>query len=103
MADANMAHCKLGRRGAQALRHALSTNTVISTLNLADNGLDAQVRFLVLRVWHCFDLVTSALMFLRHQIRHHNSSIATPRIFGMSHNGMLSALPIPYHCEPARH
>jgi hypothetical protein len=44
MADANMAHCKLGRRGAQALRHALSTNTVISTLNLADNGLDAQVR-----------------------------------------------------------
>ncbi|KAL6748153.1 hypothetical protein V8C86DRAFT_2885468 [Haematococcus lacustris] len=39
--EACMAHCKLGRRGAQALRHALSTNTAITHLNLADNGLDA--------------------------------------------------------------
>lgn len=43
LADANMAHCKLGRRGAQALRHALGTNTTITSLNLEDNALDAQV------------------------------------------------------------
>ncbi len=41
--EANMAHCKLGRRGAQALRYALATNNTITSLDLSDNALDAQV------------------------------------------------------------
>jgi hypothetical protein len=40
-AESNMSHCKLGRRGAQALRHALATNTCITSLDLTDNSLDA--------------------------------------------------------------
>eukprot|EP00798_Chlamydomonas_sp_ICE-L_P005914 gene5914-33487_t len=39
MENANMAHCKLGRYGAAALRHALAANNVITALNLEDNGL----------------------------------------------------------------
>ncbi|KAF5838018.1 hypothetical protein DUNSADRAFT_3505 [Dunaliella salina] len=41
-AECDMGHCQLGRRGAQALRHALAVNTSITDLNLMDNGLDAQ-------------------------------------------------------------
>lgn len=39
-----MAHLKLGRNGAIALRHALAVNTAIVDLCLEDNGLDAHVR-----------------------------------------------------------
>ncbi len=42
-ATANMANCKLGRRGAAALGRALTANTAITELNLADNGLDSKV------------------------------------------------------------
>lgn len=41
--SSNMAHCKLGRQGAAALRHALQANTAITDLNLSDNSLDAMV------------------------------------------------------------
>jgi hypothetical protein len=40
---ANMAHCKLGRDGAEALGVALAANTLIASLDLRDNGLDAEV------------------------------------------------------------
>jgi hypothetical protein len=40
---ANMANCKLGRRGAAALGHALTANTAITELDLSDNGLDSKV------------------------------------------------------------
>ncbi|KAG2497889.1 hypothetical protein HYH03_004155 [Edaphochlamys debaryana] len=39
--DSNMSHCKLGRQGAAALRHALSANVTITHLNLQDNFMDA--------------------------------------------------------------
>jgi hypothetical protein len=39
--DANMSHCKLGRRGAKALRYALTSNTTMTSLDLTDNQLDA--------------------------------------------------------------
>lgn len=41
--NANLAHCKLGSRGGTALGRALAANTVIATLDLRDNGLDAKV------------------------------------------------------------
>ena len=41
--ESTMAHCQLGRYGAKALRHALMANTVITSLNLEDNSLDALV------------------------------------------------------------
>ncbi len=46
-ADANMSHCKLGRQGAAALRHALSANVSITHLNLLDNQLDSVVGVVV--------------------------------------------------------
>jgi len=42
LVECNLAHCKLGHRGAQALRHALLSNTCITDLNLLNNGLDSQ-------------------------------------------------------------
>lgn len=40
--EAVIAHCPLGANGAQALAHALSCNTVITSLTLRDNNLDDQ-------------------------------------------------------------
>jgi hypothetical protein len=43
--EANLAHCKLGGEGTIALARALAVNTVICSLDLTDNGVDAQVGF----------------------------------------------------------
>lgn len=40
--DANMAHCKLARRGATALGAALAVNTRVKRLNLSENMLDGK-------------------------------------------------------------
>ncbi|GAX76994.1 hypothetical protein CEUSTIGMA_g4441.t1 [Chlamydomonas eustigma] len=40
-ARANMGYCQLGRTGAKALRNALAINTMITELDLNNNGLDA--------------------------------------------------------------
>ena len=38
-----MGHCQLGRAGARALKNALIINTVITELDLKNNGLDSVV------------------------------------------------------------
>ena len=44
-----MGHCQLGRAGARALKNALIINTVITELDLKNNGLDSVVSCETLR------------------------------------------------------
>ncbi len=53
---ANLAHCRLSRKGAHALAHALACNVTIQRLTLQSNHIDGVVRVL----WHIFPCVVAA-------------------------------------------
>ncbi len=55
--EACIAHCPLGPQGAHALAHALTCNTVITSLTLRDNNLDEQVSYQALI--HTVQITTS--------------------------------------------
>ena len=42
-ANCNLAHCRLGRKGAHALAHALACNATIQHLSLQSNQIDGMV------------------------------------------------------------
>ena len=50
---ANLAHCRLSRKGAHALAHALACNVTIQCLTLQSNHIDGVVRASRFRVSEC--------------------------------------------------